>query len=344
MPGRKVYLDWLRGVAVIVMVGGARERRVDPPGGSRPQPVHGHDLHCRPGGAAVPVPRGAHAFDGGIGARVESRSCGGRVDGPAARAASVRAGFPVSPAIPAARLGRADQLPQGRHPQRDGRGDDRRGAALGRVAASVDADRAVRDRDDRRGDEHAAGSRGGSAGGLTGCDRGLHPAAAGPHQLRPVSMGGVSAGRSHRRRAGVCGANGCAGAAAAVRPAVRGPGRHRRGLHRIAAAVDLSGRELLDQLTDVLLHAPRLLCGHVADRTRHRPLPCLRASSMEPLLLRAGCSRPRHCHARQVLTVRVLDSRRNGVRRALQAAQARLAARVVAARRRWRCARCSTRS
>ena len=90
---------------------------------------------------------------------------------------------------------------------------------------------------------------------------------------------------------------------------------HRGRLRGVVPAVDLSGRELLDQLADVLLHPPRHLHGDGADRARHRSLSRVRAPAAGQLLLGARCARPRHHDARPLVAVRLLDSRRDGLRR-----------------------------
>ena len=104
---RKVYLDWLRGIAVIIMVGAhvtdAWTRQED-----RSRTLYMSTVFIA--GLAAPLflfLAGLDAVDGGIGARGESRPRGGGVDGALARPADVRAGVPVPAAVAAARLGRA---------------------------------------------------------------------------------------------------------------------------------------------------------------------------------------------------------------------------------------------
>ena len=67
--------------------------------------------------------------------------------------------------------------------------------------------------------------------------------------------------------------------------------RHRARLRGLVSAVDLSGREFLDQLADVLLHPPRHLHGDGAARVRRRSVSRVPAPAL------CDCARHRTCPA-----------------------------------------------
>ena len=251
-----------------------------------------------------------------------------------ARAAGVRAGVPVPPAVAAARLGRAQQLPQGGHPQRDGHRDDRRGDPVGVSPSRVDADRAVRDRDDRRGDEHAAGSRG------RRCWRSCRmPIEA---YIRPLpgrtnfALFPWAASSSPARSP----ASWCLRRNAIPQERRLQVGLLLAGLAGIAAGYAASFRPSIYPVANFWTSSPTFFFIRLGICTAMLPIargidhfPCLRAPSQwSQLLLRAGRARPRRHHARPVVAVRLLDPRRDGVRRPRHAAQARPAARAVARR------------
>ena len=72
--------------------------------------------------------------------------------------------------------------------------------------------------------------------------------------------------------------------------------------------------------------------GAVADRLGDRSLPRVRAAALAGALHSARCARPRDHHARPIVALRLLDPRRDGVRRHRPAAAALHAAGTVATR------------
>ena len=236
--------------------------------------------------------------------------------GAQARPADLRARLPVPAAVAAARLGRAQQLPEGRHPQRDGHRDDRGRDHLGTVGEPHRPHRAVRDRDGRGGDETPLVREAGDAGGAARCrsrpTSGRCPAAPtsrcsrGRGSCSPArSPASWSSPRRPNRRSGAC-----------------RPGFSSRVSPGIVVGYAASFRPSIYPVANFWTSSPTfffirlgILHGDAADRLRHRSLPRVRAAAVRQLLLGARRARPRHHHARPLVAVRVLDSRRDGLRR-----------------------------
>ncbi len=167
--------------------------------------LHVHGLHRRPGGAAVPVPRRPDALDGGVGARVEGRS---RRGGVAWRAG---AGCRCSRSRSCSACSRSCSA--GARSINFLKVDILNVMGIAMIAAAMLWSAVVSIASTRIvlfaiATVAVAMStplvrEAGVLAVAAGCDRGLHPAAAGPHQLRAVSVGGLSARRRDRRRAGL---------------------------------------------------------------------------------------------------------------------------------------------
>ena len=149
--------------------------------------------------------------------------------GAQARPADLRARLSVPPAIAAAWLGRAHQLPEGRHPQRDGHRDDRRGDPLGpvrRIASSGSS--SSRSRRSRWRWRRRSFARPACCAALPDAIEAYIRPLPGRTNFALFPWAAFVLAGAHRRRAGVRGAERIAGAAPSGRPADRRPGRHRR--------------------------------------------------------------------------------------------------------------------
>jgi hypothetical protein len=183
--------------------------------------------------------------------------------------------------------------------------------------------------DDRRGDGDAARPRGIDPCRFARRHRGVHPAAAGPHELRAVSVGGF------RLRGGIAGELCSRHRANRGASPPGGPLDHR--LAGIALAYAASFRPSIYPVANFWTSSPTFFFIRSAFarrwcRSRSASITftrsCAGASRLAPAHRRA---RPGRHDPWPIIAVRLLDSRRDGVRRHRQAAEARPAARVVAA-------------
>ena len=176
---RRAYVDWARGIAVLLMIEAHTRRRLDAPEPRRPpdDSVSRCDRPRRVRGAAVPLagrPRGRPRRNADRGAdRQPAR--GGRDDlPPRPRDLHPRVSLPPAGFHRHARQPPGDAVPR-RHPQHHGTGDGRRGTGLGRslearrcastcyaaIAAAfamADADRADARQGSRRGRSGCSGT------------------------------------------------------------------------------------------------------------------------------------------------------------------------------------------